>query len=150
MQFISIDHGNHTDLWYAVSTISLIAHMDLLPDTYNCGLRMHREYRERFPFSRHRLKRESLVNDPSMRVAIANRWWQGKRSRHSRRMRHPQFYVSDKRPMLPDQEVINNNGITVTRYTESWILMHAVYPSRYVQGFIVLCWTVVIAGVPCG
>ena len=26
------------------------------------------------------------------------RW--GKRSRHSRRMHHPQFYVSDKRPML--------------------------------------------------
>ena len=25
--------------------------------------------------------------------------WRGKRSRHSRRMRNPQFYVSDKRPM---------------------------------------------------
>ena len=26
--------------------------------------------------------------------------WRGKRSRHSRRMRNPQFYVSGKRPML--------------------------------------------------
>ena len=26
-------------------------------------------------------------------------WWQGKRSQHSRRMRNPQFYLSDKRPM---------------------------------------------------
>ena len=26
--------------------------------------------------------------------------WQGKRSRHSRRMRNPQFYVSGKRPMV--------------------------------------------------
>ena len=28
-----------------------------------------------------------------------SRWW-GKRSRHSRRMRNAQFYVSDKRPMI--------------------------------------------------
>ena len=26
-------------------------------------------------------------------------WWRGKYSRHSRRMRNPQFYVSGKRPM---------------------------------------------------
>ena len=26
-------------------------------------------------------------------------WWRGKRSRHSRRMRNPQFYVSGKRPI---------------------------------------------------
>ena len=34
-----------------------------------------------------------------MHVGIANLWWRGKRSRHSRRMRNPQFYVSGKRPM---------------------------------------------------
>ena len=34
-----------------------------------------------------------------MYVGIANLRWQGKRSRHSRRMRNPQFYVSGKRPM---------------------------------------------------
>ena len=35
-----------------------------LPDTQNCGLRMRQECRERF--SRHRIKRKSLVSDPSM------------------------------------------------------------------------------------
>ena len=35
-----------------------------LPDTQNCGLRMHREYREHFP--RHRLQRKPLVSDPGM------------------------------------------------------------------------------------
>ena len=38
--------------------------MDLLPDTWNYGLRMHRECRERFP--RHRLQRKPLVSDPGM------------------------------------------------------------------------------------
>ena len=38
--------------------------MGLLPDTYNCGLRMRRECRERFP--RHRLQRKLLVSDPGM------------------------------------------------------------------------------------
>ena len=34
-----------------------------------------------------------------MHVGIANPRWRGKRSRHSRRMRSPQFDVSGKRPM---------------------------------------------------
>ena len=34
-----------------------------------------------------------------MHVGIPNPHWQGKRSRHSRRMRNPQFYVSRKRSM---------------------------------------------------
>ena len=38
--------------------------MGLLPDTQNCGLCMHREYRERFP--RHRLQTKPLVSDPDM------------------------------------------------------------------------------------
>ena len=36
----------------------------LLPDTQNRGLRMHREYRERFP--RHRLQKKPLVSDPGI------------------------------------------------------------------------------------
>ena len=36
--------------------------MGLLPDTSNCGLRMRRECRERFP--RHQLHGKSLVSDP--------------------------------------------------------------------------------------
>ena len=38
--------------------------MGLLPDTQNCGLRMRRECRERFP--RHRLQRKPLVSDPGI------------------------------------------------------------------------------------
>ena len=34
-----------------------------------------------------------------MLVGNVNPWWRGKRSRHSRLVRKPQFYVSDKRSM---------------------------------------------------
>ena len=37
---------------------------NLLPEMWNCGLRMRREYRERFP--RRRLQRKPLVSDPGM------------------------------------------------------------------------------------
>ena len=40
------------------------ATMGLLPDTQNCGLRMRRECRERFP--RPRFQRNLLVSDPGM------------------------------------------------------------------------------------
>ena len=41
-----------------------------------------------------------------------SRWW-GKRSRHSRRMRNPQFYVSGKRPMLSYCWLDNSKQILV-------------------------------------
>ena len=84
--------------------------MGLLPDTENCGLRMRRECRERFS---HRFSR---VSDPDMHhgtcVTLVS-WcmpgsllsgflwsrWRGKCSRHCRRRRNPQFYVSGKRPI---------------------------------------------------
>ena len=71
---------------------------------------MRRERRERFPHRR--LQRESLVSDPGyasrhvrdapavMHVGTANSRLRGKRSRHYRRMRNPQFYVSGKKPMI--------------------------------------------------
>ena len=78
--------------------------MGFLLVTKDYGLRMSRQCRERFP--RHRIKRKPLVNDPGMHqgtcvmhVGIANPRWRGERSRHSRRMRNSQFYVSDKRPV---------------------------------------------------
>ena len=37
--------------------------------------------------------------------------WQGKCSRHSRRMRNPQFYVSGKRPMEHDKWIIQMNQL---------------------------------------
>ena len=47
--------------------------MGLLPDTWNCGLRMHRECRERFP--RHRLQRKLLVSDPGMHHDACRDHW---------------------------------------------------------------------------
>ena len=75
----------------------------------NCGLRMRQEYQERFP--RHRLKRKPLISDLGMHhgTCMTHVPWcisgslppvRGKRSRHSRRMRTPQFCVSGKRPIL--------------------------------------------------
>ena len=70
---------------------------------------MGRECRDRF--SHQRLQRKPLVRRSLhasrhvrhpralMHVGIANPRWRGKRSRNSRRMRNPQFYVSGKRPM---------------------------------------------------
>ena len=61
-------------------------------------------------FPHHRFQRKPLVSDPGMRharavmhVGIAYPRWRGKRSRHSRRMRIPQFYVSGKSPMESTQ-----------------------------------------------
>ena len=55
------------------------------------GLRMRREYRERFP--RQRFQRKSLVSDPGMHHSTCAT----KRSQHSRYMHNMQFHVSDKR-----------------------------------------------------
>ena len=69
---------------------------------------MGRDCRERFP--RHQLQRKPQVSYPGihhgtcrarvvMHVGIANSRWWGKRSRHSRCIHNPRFYVSGKRPM---------------------------------------------------
>ena len=81
----------------------------LLPDKQNCGLRMRRQCRERFPLPQR-------VSDPdmyhgtcvthvpwcmpgSLTSGFLLRWWRGNRFRHSRRMRNPQSCVSGKRPI---------------------------------------------------
>ena len=45
--------------------------------------------------------RKPLVSDPDMHYGACVTSAAGKRSRHSRRMRNPQFYVSGTRPMTP-------------------------------------------------
>ena len=82
-------------------------HIGLLSDTNNCGLRMRLECRERCPCHRG-------LSDPDMHhgtcvthvpwcmpgsLTIGFLWRRrrGNRSRHSRCMLNPQFYVSDKR-----------------------------------------------------
>ena len=102
--------SEHIHIHYITFYHSCLYFMGLLPDTQNCGLRMRQEWRERFP-------RLCGLSDPDMHHgtcvthvpwcmpgSLTNgflwcRWW-GKRSRHSRRMRNTQFYVSGKRPML--------------------------------------------------
>ena len=88
---------------------------------------MHRECRERFP--RHRLQRKPVVRDPGMHHGTCathvpwcmseslNRGGGEKRSRHSRRMRNPQYYVSGKRPMG------NSWSAVVVRYKSIPILL---------------------------
>ena len=75
----------------------------LLTDTWHCGLRMRCECRERFP--RHRgLAILTCITARAWRFPLNSSgflWirWRAKRSRQSRRMRNPQFYVSGKRPI---------------------------------------------------
>ena len=56
--------ANFWILWCWSAEGAVVLWMGLLPDTQNCGLRMRRECRERFP--RHRLQRKPLVSDPGM------------------------------------------------------------------------------------
>ena len=53
-------------IWFFYSSNAKDKHgsMGLLPDKQNCGWRMSRECRERFP--RHRLQRKPLVSEPGM------------------------------------------------------------------------------------
>ena len=70
-------------------------------------------------FSRHQLQRKTQVSDPGMHhgTCVTHVPWcmsgsltcgVGKRSRHSRSMRKPQFYVSGKRPIFLELFVWNN------------------------------------------
>ena len=104
----------------------------LLPDTQHCGLSMRRECRERSP--RHWLQRKPLISDhgmhhgtchayAAMHVGIANPRWRGKCSRHSRCMRNPQCYVSDKSPI----EGVTKCTITrdlLIRIIHQWIIIN--------------------------
>ena len=62
--------------------------------------------------------------------------WRGKRSRHSRRMRNPQFCVFDKRPMRGYQDNSASNCYQVT-----CCIQHASFRAKYQQmQFIYPCW----------
>ena len=65
--------------------------------------------------------------------------WQGKRSRHSRRMRNPQFYVSGKRPMPNQLEALppphsqynpqrwSNCSLALTHRYNLWVSRECTY-----------------------
>ena len=89
--------------------------MGLLPGTYNCGLCMRREWRERFP--RHWLQRKPIVSDrdmlhdtcvthvPGCMSGSPTREC-GKRSWQTKCMRNPWIYVSGKRPIGHPRQII--------------------------------------------
>ena len=74
-------------------------------------------------FPCHRLQRKPLVSDSGihhgtcgdaramMHVGIVKSRWRGKRSRHSRRMRNPQFCVSGKRPIHTSSKGPRNHRV---------------------------------------
>ena len=67
--FPGVDELKDDACWLQVETV-IDDHcvMGPLPDTQNCGLRMRKECRERFP--QHRLQRKVLVNDSGMQHII--------------------------------------------------------------------------------
>ena len=130
-------HGVTEPQWVKTQQIkrNQCVSMGFLPDTWKCGLRMRRECRERFP--RHRLQRKPLISDPGMHhgTCVTHVPWcmsgsptydgGGKRSRHSRHMRNPQFYVSGKRPMAH----VNPNPL-LTKTAVYWFCIDHSLPSR--------------------
>ena len=92
--------------------------MDLLPDTYSYALRMHRECRERH------LRDARAV----MYARIANQQWWGKHSRHSRRMRNPQFYESGNGPMEGSELWSKALPTTYYYYHDNWVVQAMLYP----------------------
>ena len=86
-----------------LNTQWVLGHMGLLPDTYNCVLRLRRECRECFPrhwVSDHDIHHDTCVTHVSwcmprtLTSGFLWSWWRGTRSRHSRNMHNKQFYVS--------------------------------------------------------
>ena len=112
--------------------------MGLLPDTKNCGLRKRRECWERFPYHRGSSDPDMhhgtcVTHVPwcmpgSLTSGFLWRRWRVNRSRHSRRMRNPQFYVSGKRPM---QHIIQTTKIPChdTHQRFNHITMEVMYKS---------------------
>ena len=76
----------------------MLCTMGFLPNTQYCGMRKRRKCRERFP--RHSgLAIPTCITAHAWSLTSGFLWscWRGKRSRHSRWMRIPQFSVSGKR-----------------------------------------------------
>ena len=61
---IALPPGDILKSHVVLSHLIQCSSMGLLPDTQNCGLRMRRECRERFPRQRH--QRKPLVSNPGM------------------------------------------------------------------------------------
>ena len=128
-----------TDPWFAFSPMA----MGLLSDTYNCGLRMRRECRERFPHHRG-LAIPTCITARAWRtcrdwcmagsLTISFLWsrWRGKRSRHSRRMRKPKLNVSGKRGyVMPKVCSSDPSAATSAIFRQNWVNIMAAGASNW-------------------
>ena len=70
-----------------------------------------------------------------MYVAIANSRWRGKRSRLSRRMRNPQFFVSGKRHMVLNMS--NRSMTSMTKWCNYIVSLVAKMKLRFKHIFII-------------
>ena len=106
---------------YFVGCVHVLPHpMDILPDTYNCGLRMPGTFSPPPRVSDPDMYHGTCVTHvpwclpASLTSALTSGYlwsrWRGKRSLHSRCTGNPQFNVSGKRPM----EIMLSNGTLVT------------------------------------
>ena len=122
-QITSIGHTpltvtrNDQCITYAVDMLTKLvvnndfASMGPLPDTQNCGLHMHRECRDIFFPATYMLHGTCVTHVPwcmpgSLTSGFLWSQWREKRFQHSRRMRNPQFYISEKRPITSDEYCI--------------------------------------------
>ena len=98
-----------------------------------------------FPFVGHSVPTLPSCMPGSLTSGFLWNQWRGKRSRHSRRMRNPQFYVSGKRPMYLYPVIIKCNGqwgevtnrrtqlssvMTHRSKTNCWIMLNIIYGMR--------------------
>ena len=72
-----------------------VVHAQGMPETFSPPLQIS------YPDMHHRtcITHVPWCMPGSLKSGFLWSWWRGKRSRHSRRMRNPKFYVSGKRPM---------------------------------------------------
>ena len=96
--------GNQINIWIFLcchgpltSYVKLrVAHALGVPGTFSPPPNSMETASLRFRYASRHVRHAHAV----MHVGIAKSRWRWKRSRHSRRMRNPQFYVSEKRSML--------------------------------------------------
>ena len=75
---------------------------------------MRRECQERFPCHRRWRTCRNACRDRYLAVSFKSRW-RGKRSRHSRRMRNPQFHVSGKKSIAEKNAQTRHNPVLYLR-----------------------------------
>ena len=121
-----------------------VAHAPGMPGTFSPSPTSKETASLRFRHASRHVRHACAV----MHAGIANPQWRGKRSRRSRHMRNPQFYVSGKRPMNEWQHYMTSERV-IYRWNE-WIHLTCHYHSHgilyinpYPDGVAIEClWSV--------